>query len=85
MYPRHKQQRHSHRWNNPRRRGNGDDLRGRHLITFDDWSREDIDRVLELSRDLKTRRVRGEIMEPLKNMTLFMIFFELKKPQARGV
>jgi ornithine carbamoyltransferase len=51
-------------------------LSGRHLITFDDWSRDDIDRVLELSRDLKARRARGEITEPLKNRTLFMIFFE---------
>jgi ornithine carbamoyltransferase len=51
-------------------------LRANHLITFDDWSREEIDSVLELSLDLKARRARGEIMEPLKNSTLFMIFFE---------
>jgi ornithine carbamoyltransferase len=51
-------------------------MHDRHLITLDEWSREEIDRVIERSSDLKRRRRNGEIMEPLKNKTLFMIFFE---------
>jgi len=48
----------------------------RHLINFDTWTTEEIDAVLDLSYDLKRRRASGEIIEPLKNKTLFMIFFE---------
>jgi ornithine carbamoyltransferase len=51
-------------------------LRGRHLISFDQWSRQEIDTVLEVSRDLKKLFARGDMPELLKQMTLFMIFFE---------
>lgn len=51
-------------------------LRGRHLITFDTWARQEIDTVLEVSSHLKTRHALGESTDLLKNKTLFMIFFE---------
>jgi len=48
----------------------------KHLISFDEWSTDEINAVLELSADLKRRRAEGEITDLLKNKTLFMIFFE---------
>jgi ornithine carbamoyltransferase len=53
-----------------------DILAPKHLISFDEWSADEIDTVLELSADLKRRRAAGEITDFLKNQTLFMIFFE---------
>ena len=54
----------------------GIQLRGRHLLTFDTWARQEIDLVLEVSHDLKRRFALGEITELLKHKTLFMIFYE---------
>jgi len=51
-------------------------LRGRHLITLDDWSTQEIDAVLDVSSELKRLRAMGKTMDLLKNKTLFMIFFE---------
>jgi ornithine carbamoyltransferase len=51
-------------------------LLGRHFITEQDWTREEIDRTLDLSYELKERKKRGEITDWLRNQTLFMIFFE---------
>jgi ornithine carbamoyltransferase len=51
-------------------------LRGRHLITFDTWSKDEIDAVIEISAELKRLRAIGKTMDLLKNKTLFMIFFE---------
>ncbi|MBN2431078.1 MAG: ornithine carbamoyltransferase [Acidobacteria bacterium] len=51
-------------------------LFGRHLITFDQWSRTEIDTVLDMADELKRRRAAGEVLDWLKNRTLFMIFFE---------
>jgi len=51
-------------------------LYGRHLITFDQWSRTEIDTVLDMADELKRRRAAGEVLDWLKNRTLFMIFFE---------
>ncbi|RKZ31406.1 ornithine carbamoyltransferase [bacterium] len=51
-------------------------LRGKHLITFDDWSKEEIESVLKTSAELKSKRAAGEITNLLVNKTLFMIFFE---------
>jgi ornithine carbamoyltransferase len=48
----------------------------KHLISFDEWSTDEIGTVLELSADLKKRRAEGEITDLLRNKTLFMIFFE---------
>jgi len=52
------------------------ELIGKHLITLDDWSKEEIDAALDLAIELKERRRAGEITDWLKNKTLFMIFFE---------
>ena len=54
----------------------GIQLRGRHLLTFDTWSRQEVDLVLEVAHDLKRRYALGEITELLKHKTLFMIFYE---------
>jgi ornithine carbamoyltransferase len=51
-------------------------LRGRHLITLDDWSTQEIDAAIEISAELKRLRAMGQPTELLRNKTLFMIFFE---------
>jgi len=51
-------------------------FRGRHLITFDTWTKQEINTVIEVALDLKRRFAMGEIIELLKHKTLFMIFFE---------
>jgi ornithine carbamoyltransferase len=51
-------------------------FRGKHLITFDNWSKEDIKTVLSVSRDLKRRYAMGERTKHLIDKTLFMVFFE---------
>jgi len=51
-------------------------FRGKHLITFDDWSKQDIRTVLDVSLGLKRRYAMGERTKHLTDKTLFMIFFE---------
>lgn len=51
-------------------------LKGRHFITEQEWSKDEVDRALALSYELKERKRRGEITDWLKNQTVFMIFFE---------
>lgn len=51
-------------------------LRGKHLITLDDWSMSELRSVLDVAYDLKRRFALREITEILQNRTLFMIFFE---------
>jgi ornithine carbamoyltransferase len=51
-------------------------FKGKHLITFDNWTKAEVDEVLSLSKELKKRRYDGEITDWLRNKTLFMIFFE---------
>ena len=51
-------------------------LQGKHLITFESWSKQNIDTVLETTLYLKRKLAHGEIIELLKHKTLFMIFFE---------
>ena len=51
-------------------------LRGRHLITLDSWSTQEIDAVMDVSSELKRLRAMGKTMDLLKNKTLFMVFFE---------
>ncbi len=51
-------------------------LKGKHLITFDDWSKDEIREVLNASYKLKSARYGQEITNYLVNQTLFMIFFE---------
>lgn len=51
-------------------------LKGKDLITFQDWTKEEIEYLLDTCIDLKKRIKSGEIREDLKHQTLFMIFFE---------
>ncbi|NOY23919.1 MAG: ornithine carbamoyltransferase [Acidobacteria bacterium] len=51
-------------------------FRGKHLITFDNWTRQEIDMVLDVSTDLKRRYALRERTILLPERTLFMIFFE---------
>ena len=51
------------------------DLRGRDLITLDDWSKEEIDRALDLAFDLKRQRASGVPHPLLRDRTLAMLFF----------
>ena len=51
-------------------------LRGKHLITFDNWTKSEIETVLSVAADLKRRYALNELTELIKNKTLFMIFFE---------
>ncbi len=51
-------------------------LRGKDLITFDNWTKREIELVLETSSDLKRRFAMRELTPLLVARTLFMIFFE---------
>ncbi len=51
-------------------------FRGKHLITLQDWSRQEIDTMLEVAVEMKRRFALGQYPDLLKNQTLFMIFFE---------
>jgi ornithine carbamoyltransferase len=51
-------------------------LRGRHLITLDEWTTQEIDAAIEVAAELKRLRAMGQPTEVLRNKTLFMIFFE---------
>lgn len=51
-------------------------MKGRHFITTQDWSKEELDRALELSFDLKESKKQGEITNWLENQTVFMLFYE---------
>ena len=51
-------------------------MKGRHFITEQDWTKDEIDRALDLSYELKEKKRRGEITNWLENQTVFMIFFE---------
>jgi ornithine carbamoyltransferase len=51
-------------------------LRGKHLITFESWTKQQIDTLLDVSFDLKRHYATGTTPELLRQMTLFMVFFE---------
>jgi N-acetylornithine carbamoyltransferase len=51
------------------------DLRGRDCITFDDWSKAEIDTVLEVAFDLKRQRALGIPHPLLRDRVLAMLFF----------
>jgi len=51
-------------------------MKGRHFITEQEWTKEEVDRALELSCELKEKKRRGEITNWLENQTVFMIFYE---------
>lgn len=51
-------------------------LRGKDLITFQEWTKQEIDMVLESAADLKRRFALNEAHRLLQDKTLFMMFFE---------
>jgi ornithine carbamoyltransferase len=51
-------------------------LRGKDYICTQDWTREELETVLEASSDLKMRFALGEPHRCLPDKTLFMIFFD---------
>ncbi|MCH7733185.1 MAG: ornithine carbamoyltransferase [Candidatus Marinimicrobia bacterium] len=53
-----------------------DNLKGKHFITLQDWTKEEIDTLLETSFDLKKKFASGIETEYLKNQTIFLMFFE---------
>ncbi len=50
-------------------------LRGRDMISTQDWSKEDIETVLEVAYDLKRKRALGESHAILRDKALAMLFF----------
>ncbi len=53
-----------------------ENLSGKHFITLEDWTKEEIDILLSVSADLKNRFKNREITEYVKNQTAFLMFFE---------
>ncbi|HNY38277.1 MAG TPA: ornithine carbamoyltransferase, partial [Petrotogaceae bacterium] len=51
-------------------------FRGRHFIDTQDYTREEIDIMLELSKDLKRKFAFSELTPYLLYKTLFLIFFD---------
>ena len=51
------------------------DLRGRDLITTQEWTRDEIDTLLEVAWDLKRKRAVGESHAYLRDKVLAMLFF----------
>lgn len=51
-------------------------LKGKHFLTCDDWTNQELDTVFETAFDLKKRFAREEPTLYLPHKTLFMIFFE---------
>lgn len=51
------------------------DLRGRDMITTQEWSKEEIETVLEVAFDLKRKRATGTPHPLLRDKTLAMLFF----------
>ena len=50
-------------------------LRGRDLITTQEWSKDELDTVLDIAFDLKRRRALGEPHALLRDKVLAMLFF----------
>lgn len=51
-------------------------FRGKHLITLQEWTREEIDTILETSRHLKLLFANNQPHRWLQDKTAFMMFFE---------
>lgn len=51
------------------------DLRGRDMITTQEWTREELETVLEFSKDLKQKSKAGKCPHLLKDKTFFMLFY----------
>src|SRR5574341_1852580 len=51
------------------------DLRGRDLITLQEWTKEEIETALDVAFDLKRKRALGEPHAYLRDKALAMLFF----------
>jgi ornithine carbamoyltransferase len=51
-------------------------FRNKHFITLQDWNKEEIDTLLEVSYDLKKKFALGLNTPYLENKTMFLMFFE---------
>ncbi|OPL08206.1 MAG: ornithine carbamoyltransferase [delta proteobacterium ML8_F1] len=51
-------------------------LKGRHFITLRDWSKEEINLLLDVSKDLKRKHYMDITTNYLPNKTIFLMFFE---------
>ncbi|NPD87679.1 MAG: ornithine carbamoyltransferase [Asgard group archaeon] len=51
-------------------------LRGKDFITLRDWSKEEIDILLEVSAEIKEKFKKGEVTPYLPYQTMFLMFFE---------
>ena len=51
-------------------------LKGRHFITEDTWTKQELDTVFDTAFDLKRKFAMGEPTRLLRDKTLFAIFFE---------
>jgi len=51
-------------------------LKGKDFITTQDWSKEELDYLLDLSFEFKEKKKKGELTNWLTNQTVFMLFFE---------
>ncbi len=52
-----------------------DSLEGKDFITTQEWSREELDRTLELAGELKEKQKRGVPHKLLEGSTLYMLFY----------
>jgi N-acetylornithine carbamoyltransferase len=52
------------------------EVKGKDLITTQEWSVAEIGRLLELAAELKRDRAEGRLHRPLDGKTLYMIFFD---------
>lgn len=53
-----------------------EEFTGKHFITLEDWSKNEIDILLKVSADLKNKFKNDEIVDYVKNQTAFLMFFE---------
>lgn len=51
-------------------------FKGKHFITLDEWSKDEIDKLLEISKLMKSKFLNNEDTSYLKNKTAFLMFFE---------
>ncbi|KKM11504.1 ornithine carbamoyltransferase [Clostridiales bacterium PH28_bin88] len=51
-------------------------FRGKHFITLQEWTKEEIDTLLEVSFDLKKKFAMGQRTRYLEDQTVFLMFFE---------
>ena len=51
-------------------------FKGKHFISLTEWTKEEIDTLLAVSKDLKAKFYKNEDTSYLKNKTAFLMFFE---------